>query len=143
MNQWPCCFIDGGANLGSHVSRADDCNSTARVGRHSRANTVRAKALALSVRRWRWGVRPKRQRGTAQFRCSACGYGISMAGALPTCPMCRKRAWERVPEATLLRHEGEAVNGTMLWFDEAKDFGFILTEDGEAELRASERLPSR
>jgi len=23
------------------------------------------------------------------------------------------------------------VNGTMLWFDEAKDFGFILTEDDE------------
>ena len=35
------------------------------------------------------------------------------------------------PEATLLRHAGEAVNGTMLWFDEAKDFGFILTEEGE------------
>lgn len=35
------------------------------------------------------------------------------------------------PEATLLRGKGETVNGTMLWFDEAKDFGFILTEDGE------------
>ena len=115
----------------------------ARVGRHSRANTVRAKALALSVRRWNLGVRPKRQRATAQFRCTACGYGISMTGALPTCPMCRKRAWERIPEATLLRHEGEAVNGTMLRLDEAKDFGFILTEEGEADLRASERLPSR
>ena len=23
------------------------------------------------------------------------------------------------------------MNGTMLWFDEAKDCGFILTEDGE------------
>lgn len=23
------------------------------------------------------------------------------------------------------------VNGTMLWFDEAKDYGFILTDDGE------------
>lgn len=23
------------------------------------------------------------------------------------------------------------MNGTMLWFDEAKDFGFILTDDGE------------
>ena len=54
-----------------------------------------------------------------------------MAGALPACPMCRKRAWERIPEATLLRHAGEAVNGTMLWFDEAKDFGFILTEEGK------------
>jgi hypothetical protein len=35
------------------------------------------------------------------------------------------------PEATLLRHAGEAVSPTMLWFDEAKDFGFILTEEGE------------
>ena len=34
MNQWPCCFIDGGASPASHVSRADDCNSTARVRRH-------------------------------------------------------------------------------------------------------------
>jgi hypothetical protein len=23
------------------------------------------------------------------------------------------------------------VSGTMLWFDEAKDYGFILTDDGE------------
>ena len=23
------------------------------------------------------------------------------------------------------------MNGTMLWFDEAKDYGFIRTEDGE------------
>jgi hypothetical protein len=27
--------------------------------------------------------------------------------------------------------ESEAVNGEMLWFDEAKDYGFIRTEDGE------------
>lgn len=45
--------------------------------------------------------------------------------------MCRKRAWERIPEATLLRHAGEAVNPTMLSFNQAKDFGFILTEEGE------------
>jgi hypothetical protein len=96
MNRWPCCFIDGGASPASHVSRAGDCNSTARVGTLKGEYGGR-EALALSVRRWRWGVRPKRQRGTAQFRCSACGYGISMTGALPACPMCRKRAWERVP----------------------------------------------
>jgi hypothetical protein len=35
------------------------------------------------------------------------------------------------PKATLLGHAGEAVNPTMLSFDEAKDFGFILTEEGE------------
>jgi hypothetical protein len=44
--------------------------------------------------------------------------------------MCRKRAWEPT-EATLLRHAGEAANPTMLSSDEAKDFGFILTEEGE------------
>jgi len=27
--------------------------------------------------------------------------------------------------------EGAAVKGTMLWFDEAKDYGFILTDEGE------------
>jgi hypothetical protein len=27
--------------------------------------------------------------------------------------------------------EATTVNGTMLWFDEAKDYGFILTDDGE------------
>jgi len=31
----------------------------------------------------------------------------------------------------------------MLWFDEAKDFGLILTEEGEADLHVSKRLPSR
>jgi hypothetical protein len=35
------------------------------------------------------------------------------------------------PEAILLRRKGETVNSRMLWFDEAKDFGFILTEEGE------------
>jgi hypothetical protein len=27
--------------------------------------------------------------------------------------------------------EGSAVKGTMLWFNEVKDYGFVLTEDGE------------
>jgi hypothetical protein len=44
-----------------------------------------------------------------------------------------------VPRAPLEAHtdracvepESEAVNGEMLWFDEAKDYGFIRTEDGE------------
>jgi cold shock CspA family protein len=67
------CTVEPRPGGGTCV-HADDCNSAARVGRYSRANTVRAKALALSVRRWRWGVRP---------------------------------------------------------FDEAKDFGFFLTEEGE------------
>jgi hypothetical protein len=29
------------------------------------------------------------------------------------------------------RRDGPAVKGTMLWFDEAKDYGFVLTDDQE------------
>jgi hypothetical protein len=28
------------------------------------------------------------------FRCSACGYGVSVHGALPPCPMCGGTSWE-------------------------------------------------
>jgi len=31
-----------------------------------------------------------------QFRCARCGYGISLAGTLPACPMCRSHLWECV-----------------------------------------------
>jgi rubrerythrin len=30
-----------------------------------------------------------------EFRCAACGYGISVSGALPTCPMCQTSSWYR------------------------------------------------
>ena len=52
-------------------------------------------------------------------------------GRAPDLPDVSEASVGANPEATLLRHTGEAVNGTMLWFDEAKDFGFILTEEGE------------
>jgi rubrerythrin len=29
-----------------------------------------------------------------EFRCSRCGYGVSVRRALPMCPMCGGRAWE-------------------------------------------------
>ena len=28
------------------------------------------------------------------FRCAECGYGATVRGALPHCPMCRSRVWE-------------------------------------------------
>jgi hypothetical protein len=28
------------------------------------------------------------------FRCSDCGYGVVVTGALPTCPMCGGTVWE-------------------------------------------------
>jgi hypothetical protein len=30
------------------------------------------------------------------FRCAECGYGVSVATALPPCPMCAGRSWEAV-----------------------------------------------
>ena len=31
---------------------------------------------------------------STEFRCAACGYGIIVSGALPTCPMCRATSWK-------------------------------------------------
>ena len=28
-----------------------------------------------------------------EFRCASCGYGISLSGALPICPMCQATSW--------------------------------------------------
>lgn len=31
-----------------------------------------------------------------EFRCAGCGYGISISGKLPRCPMCGTEAWEQL-----------------------------------------------
>ena len=31
-----------------------------------------------------------------EFRCSECGYGISISRELPLCPMCGGTSWEQV-----------------------------------------------
>jgi rubredoxin len=36
-------------------------------------------------------------RATGQYRCSDCGYGITIHAALPACPMCGGRTWEEMP----------------------------------------------
>jgi hypothetical protein len=43
----------------------------------------------------------------------------------------KKRLETSPPGRTEVHEELAVVNGTMLWFAEAKDYGFILTEDGE------------
>ena len=35
------------------------------------------------------------------------------------------------PDREPVEREGGAVRGAMLWFDEAKDYGFIRTDEGE------------
>jgi rubrerythrin len=32
---------------------------------------------------------------TGAFRCSACGYGVTVQSTLPRCPMCNGTIWER------------------------------------------------
>jgi len=41
--------------------------------------------------------------GTVEFRCHNCGYGISLTGELPPCPMCRRRSWQRLPRRRALK----------------------------------------
>jgi rubredoxin len=38
-----------------------------------------------------------------EFRCSACGYGVSVYRALPICPMCGGTAWEHAPWSPVAR----------------------------------------
>ncbi len=37
------------------------------------------------------------QRGIGQYRCAACGYGITIRADLPPCPMCGGDSWEETP----------------------------------------------
>ena len=41
---------------------------------------------------WNAGARAK-----GEFKCSDCGYGVTVYRTLPVCPMCRSEQWERVP----------------------------------------------
>jgi len=36
-------------------------------------------------------------RVAGEFRCAGCGYGISISGELPRCPMCATEEWEELP----------------------------------------------
>ena len=33
-------------------------------------------------------------RAKGQYRCSGCGYGVTVHAALPQCPMCSGTTWE-------------------------------------------------
>lgn len=38
-------------------------------------------------------------RAAGAFRCSDCGYGVTVQVQLPRCPMCRGTTWEADPAA--------------------------------------------
>ena len=64
-----------------------------------------------------------------EFRCAKCGYGISLSGALPACPMCQTTGWN--PRRYELRGAEMAA--------EAKP----PEEMGVAEKRAQKELTTR
>ncbi|MBA3842177.1 MAG: hypothetical protein H0X39_06105 [Actinobacteria bacterium] len=33
--------------------------------------------------------------GTGPYRCSGCGYGVTVRTTLPRCPMCSGEQWQR------------------------------------------------
>ena len=41
---------------------------------------------------WTSGMRAK-----GEFRCSDCGYGVTVYRSLPVCPMCQGTNWTGVP----------------------------------------------
>jgi hypothetical protein len=142
MNQWPCCFIDGGASPASHVSLADDCNSTARVaGHHGRIRCARRRSPypfgdggGASVRSANEGPRSSaaarvgmgsaRRARFRPARCVGSERGSESRGdASPT----RRRSGES--------HDALVPRGEGLWLH--------LDRGGGADLCASGRLPSR
>jgi hypothetical protein len=40
------------------------------------------------------GLRPTGTGARRELRCAACGYGASLAGEPPPCPMCRGTVWD-------------------------------------------------
>jgi len=48
---------------------------------------------------------------SSEFRCGACGYGIIVSGALPTCPMCRATSWKSMRDQSG-RSENDARHDT-------------------------------
>lgn len=59
------------------------------------------------------GSAATRFRGLGSIRtayvCSGCGYGISVGGHLPTCPMCGSDAWQPESPAGRQRPAGERL----------------------------------
>jgi Zn finger protein HypA/HybF involved in hydrogenase expression len=39
------------------------------------------------------------QAARGDFRCTDCGYGVTVRRALPVCPMCRGEDWDAWPTA--------------------------------------------
>lgn len=82
--------------------------------------------MHATLRRYE-GVDPRFAPNLREFHCAKCGYGISLSGALPSCPMCQATGWESTPKRTERR--AEMATG-----------GKIPEQAGAAEERAQKEL---
>jgi hypothetical protein len=47
--------------------------------------------------------------GKGEFRCSECGYGVTIHRVLPLCPMCGGNAWEQAEWSPFTRERSRAT----------------------------------
>jgi rubrerythrin len=40
-----------------------------------------------------------------EYQCTGCGYGVTVRGPLPNCPMCSETSWEQVAWSPFSRTE--------------------------------------
>ena len=45
-----------------------------------------------------------------EFRCSGCGYGVTVHRALPLCPMCGGSEWEHLPWSSYTRPRAASLH---------------------------------
>jgi len=56
-------------------------------------------------------------RAKGQYRCSGCGYGITVHDELPLCPMCAETVWEQAAWSPFLNarnHEWASSSSAVL-----------------------------
>jgi hypothetical protein len=79
----------------AHAARSQRTAQRRRATRRRRRTDSRRPAAAR-----RAGVarssRVTPRRPSTQYLCRGCGYGISVKGELPVCPMCQRRIWKVV-----------------------------------------------
>ena len=80
-NDWRTRTLVEGARVGFDLREGGMCPEAIRVLRlATKGSSVTDSRLAPSQ---------------SDFRCAACGYGISVSGTLPNCPMCQSTNWNR------------------------------------------------
>jgi hypothetical protein len=59
--------------------------------------------MLLEEQRYRVAFAEESAERDEDYRCIACGYGVSGCEQLPICPMCHQRAWRQAACASNLR----------------------------------------